>query len=117
MQNQLSKMRNRWLLFMAAGIILFLPTLILSWKVWVISSFLICLVITLLFFLAVSQHKKIVNINNEFENEMIKEGRKVTTLSPEDSWNFIKHGVAVPEGQQPIFLKESHLWQSKRKRT
>lgn len=117
MQNKLSKMRNRWLLFIAAGILLMTPTFILGWKVWVILSLILSLIITGLYIIAVRQHTKMVNINNEFENDMMKEGRKVTTLSPEDSWNFIKHGVAVPEGQQPIFLKESHLWQSKRKRT
>ena len=117
MQKQLSKMRKRWLLFMAAATLLVTPTLLIGWKVWLITSLILCSIITALFIIAVKYHENMVNINNEFETDMMKEGRKVTTLSPEDSWNFIRHGVAVPEGQQPIFLKESHLWQSKRKRT
>lgn len=116
MQNQLPKMRKRYFMFIGIGSLISLLFLLINWKAWLISFLIVNIIVTVAFIIAVKQHKLMVEINNEFENDMMKEGRKVTTLTAEESWNFIKHGVAVPDGQQPIFLKESYLWQSKKRK-
>lgn len=67
-----------------------------------------------LYSIAVKEYNNMTSINNEFEEEMNKEGKKVTQLNAEDSWNFLTKGIAFIDNK-PIFFKESHLWQSKKK--
>lgn len=106
-------MVKRLIIILLANFLFFVPTIFVSIYFYLIMIGIFSFLITIGFLIARSEYDKMEKINNEFEEEMNKEGKKVTTLNAEDSWNFITKGVAFIDNK-PIFLKESHLWQSKK---
>lgn len=107
-------MFRRLFLLLLTGTILLSLFVLFSFKLFVILECGYLTVIILLYFIAIKEYNHMVSINNEFEEEMNKEGKKVIQLNAEDSWNFLTKGIAFIDNK-PIFFKESHLWQSKKK--